>query len=421
MNPCKCLILLSFLAFSAGAVLAAPAATAVTPGNSGPEQPAWALTVPAGKVVEWRRHIHQNPELSHREINTSNYIASVLSALGNIEVRRPAGNSVIGVLRGSRPGRTVAFRADMDALPVLEETGLPFASRVKGVSHACGHDTHIAMLLGTAATLSGMQKELRGTVYFVFQHAEETSPGGAEEIIKSGALKGVDAIFGLHVVPGYPAGHIGLLPKGGATTAFDVYNITINGKGSHGSMPQLGIDPIVAGAEIVTALQTIVSRNAPPGEMAVVTVGKFRAGDAPNIIPDRAELAVSTRSVAEPVRKLLAERIQAVVENVARAHGATYRLDRSVGPPAIRNDAALADLAKNAAVKALGAGMVFDAPRMNFSEDFAYYSGVAPVYYMILGIGPGAVNHNPRFNPDETALPCGVKVQTRIILDYLGR
>ncbi|MBD0288465.1 MAG: amidohydrolase [Flavisolibacter sp.] len=371
------------------------------------------------KVIEWRRYIHQNPELSFKETATAEYVAGILKSFGNIEVRRPAKTSVLGILKGAKSGKTVAFRADMDALPVQEETGLPFASKVPGVSHACGHDAHTAMLLGTAAVLSKLQKDLAGTVYFIFQHAEEQDPGGALDIINSGALKGVDAVFGMHVLPNFPVGHIGILPKGAASTSADGFYLTIQGKGSHGSMPQLGVDPVVTGAEIVTALQTIVSRNITPGEMAVVTIGKFQSGDAPNVIPDKAELAASVRSVTDSSRKLIEQRIRSMVDHIAKANGAAYKLDYILSYPAIQNDSALVDFARTAADKALGAARVFAAPLMTASEDFSHYRKVAPVCFVNLGVGPGVANHNPKFNLDESALANGVKAQVQIILDFL--
>ena len=196
--------------------------------------PSWVENIPEGEVIQWRRHIHQNPELSFEQVNTSNYVAQLLESFGNIEVIRPTKTSVIGILKGNTPGKTVAFRADMDALPVQEETGLSFASTNVNVSHACGHDAHTAMLLGTAKTLSQMRDEIKGTVYFLFQHVEEQAPGGALEIIESGALKDVDAFFGMHVLPDYPVGNVGILPDGAASTTSDGFFLTINGKGSHG-------------------------------------------------------------------------------------------------------------------------------------------------------------------------------------------
>lgn len=374
----------------------------------------------AKDAVKWRHHIHQNPELSFEEYKTSNYVADLLASFGHIEVLRPTKTSVIGILRGGKPGKTVGFRADMDALPVQEQTGFSFASKTPGVSHACGHDMHTAMLLGTARVLSSMQKELPGTVYFIFQPGEEKSPGGALPIIKSGALKGVDAIFGAHVMPNEPAGSIGILPAGAASSASEGFFLTIQGKGSHGSMPQMGVDPIVTGAEIVMALQTVVSRSATPGDMAVVTVGKFQSGNAPNVIPDKAELGASIRSVTPETRKLLEERIRTIIDHVCKANGAQYKLDYALGYPSIQNDAALRELVKKAAIEAVGEKNVFDAPRIPASEDFSYYAQVAPTYFITVGSGDGPANHNPGFKADDGAILNGIKTEVQIILDYLN-
>lgn len=381
----------------------------------------WIKNIHESEVIEWRRHIHQNPEMSYKEVNTSNYVADLLKSFGNIEVIRPTKTSVIGILKGAKPGRTVAFRADMDALPVQEETGLTFTSVHNNVSHACGHDAHTAMLLGTAKVLSEMKDQIKGTVYFVFQHAEEQDPGGAKEIVKSNALKEVGAFFGMHVIPNYPVGHIGILPDGAASTTSDGFFLTINGKGSHGSMPQLGTDPIIIGAEIVNALQTVVSRNITPGEMAVVTIGKFQSGDAPNVIPDKAELVASIRTISEPTRQLVENRIKTIIENIVEAHGASYELEYIHSYSAIQNDPALNSIVKASAIKALGEEKAFDAPRMTASEDFSYYKEVAPVCFIILGVGDGAANHNPKFNLDEKALKNGVIAEVQIVLDYLNQ
>lgn len=371
------------------------------------------------KVIEWRRHIHQHPELSFEEKNTSAYVDSILKSLGNIQVTHPTPTSVLGILKGNKPGKTVAFRADMDALPVQEETGLPFASVIPNVSHACGHDVHTALLLGTASVLSKMQKEIQGTVYFIFQPGEEKAPGGAQGIIQSGALKGVDAIFGLHIVPDFPAGHIGILPVGAASTASDGFFLTIYGKGSHGSMPQLGIDPIVVGADLVMSLQTVISRNVNPDEMAVISIGKFQSGNAANVIPPTAELAATIRTVTDSTRQFISKRIKNMTEYITKAYGATYDLNYVFSYPAIENNAALCALAEKAAIQVLGPEEVSQVPRMPASEDFSYYKEVAPICFFVLGVGKGVANHNPKFNPDENAFTNGVKTEVQIILDYL--
>lgn len=380
----------------------------------------WVNTIPEKDLIKWRRHFHENPELSYQEKETSQYVENVLKGLGNIEILKPAKTGVIGILKGAKPGKTVAFRADMDALPLQEETGLPFASKNSNISHACGHDAHTAMLLATATTLSKMQNQITGTVYFIFQHAEEQAPGGALDIVDSKALEKVDAFFGMHVLPNYPVGHIGILPDGAASTTSDGFYLTIIGKGSHGSMPHLGIDPIVVGAEIVTASQTIVSRSTPPGEMAVVTIGKFQSGEAPNVIADKAELAASIRTTSDETRKLVENRVKSLIENITKAHGATYDLDYILSYPAIQNDVTLNEKAKKSAIKILGSNKVFDAPIMTASEDFSYYNQVAPTCFMVLGVGDGVANHNPKFNLNEEALINGVKAQVQTILDYLN-
>lgn len=372
------------------------------------------------RVIQWRRHIHRHPELSFEEYRTAAFVDSLLRSMGGIEVSRPTPTSVVGILRGGKPGKTIGLRADMDALPVEEETHLPFASVVDGVSHACGHDAHTAILLGTASVLAPMKDTLPGTVYFIFQPGEEKAPGGAKGIIASGALKGLDAIFGLHLTPNFPVGHIGILPAGAASTASDGFLLTIHGKGSHGSMPQLGIDPIVVGSDLVLSLQTIISRNVDPAEMAVLSVGKFQAGNAPNVIPPTAELGATIRTVSDTTRHLIAERVKAMVEYTAKAYGATYDLNYIFSYPAIQNDAALCELARRAAVQALGAAKVAGVPRMSASEDFSYYREVAPICFLLLGVGDGPANHNPKFNPDEKAFIDGVKTEVRIVLDYLG-
>ena len=342
----------------------------------------WAKNVPAEDVTKWFRHIHQNPEVSFKEENTSKYVEQVLKSIPNLEIIKPAKTSVIGVLKGGKPGKTVAFRADMDALPMDEATGLPYSSKVKGVAHTCGHDAHTAMLLGTASTLAKMRDQVNGTVYFIFQHAEETPPGGAIDIVNSGALKGVEAFFGMHVLPNFPVGHVGILPEGNASTAQDIFNLTIIGKGSHGSSPHLAIDPIVVGSAIVSAMQTIVSRNVTPGDMTVISVGQFQAGNSPNVIPAEAKLAATIRTTSEETRKMVETRIKELVESITKAYGATYKLDYINAYPAIKNDAALNSHAKNSAATVLGKDQIFNAPMMTASEDFSYYGKIAPVSFI---------------------------------------
>ncbi|MGE9616886.1 MAG: M20 metallopeptidase family protein [Solitalea-like symbiont of Acarus siro] len=385
-----------------------------------PQNLYWTKYIPTQKVIQWRRHIHENPELSFKEVNTALYVENILNSLGNIEIVKPTKTSVIGILHGAKPGKVVAFRADMDALPVQEETGLPYASKVAQVSHACGHDTHTAMLLGTASVLSKIQKDVKGTIYFIFQHAEESLPGGAREIIETGVLNKVQAFFGMHIMPGPSIGSIGVMPAGPASTASDRFNLKIIGKGAHGSMPNLSIDPIVIGAQVVNNLQTIVSRNVEPGNLAVLTIGKFHSGKAVNVIPDKAELGGSIRTITEDVRQLMATNIKRVIDNTIKAQGATYELKYTFGYNSIVNDKALVDLSRQSAIKAVGAKHVKDIPMMTASEDFSYYRKIAPICFLILTSGQGPINHNAKFNPSEDAFVNGIKTQVQILLDYLG-
>lgn len=380
----------------------------------------WQQSIPEQKVIEWRRYLHENPELSFEEHETSKYIANLLESFDHIEVRRPTETSVLGILKGNKPGKTVAFRADIDAIPVPEAPDLhDFTSKVEGISHTCGHDAHTAILLGTAYTLSKMQEEIEGTVVFLFQHAEEVPPGGALDIIASGAIDQVDAFFGMHIIPDIPSGYVGILPAIGSTTS-DLFELTIFGKGTHGSMPHMGIDPIVIGSEIVTSIQSHLTRQTPPDQTTVVSVGKFQAGDVANVIPEKAELAATIRTSSQETRELVEKSIRTTIDNIVKSYNGTYELDYQEGYPAIENDEYLTDIVRQSAREAIGDERVFDAPAMMASEDFANYRQIAPISYFILGIGDGPANHNPAFNPDESSFSNGVKVQVQTILNYLS-
>ena len=381
-------------------------------------------TIPSEKIIAWRRHFHENPELSFEETGTAQFIYDTLQSFPGLEVTRPTKTSVVGILKGGAgSGKTIALRADIDALPVGEETELPYKSTVPGVMHACGHDTHAAMLLGAASVLSSLQKDLRGTVKFLFQHAEEKPPGGAVEIMQSGILDDVDHIFGMHIIPNLPAGHLGIL-RGTATTSADGFFLTIKGRGSHASMPQLSIDPIMIGSQIVTALYEIVSRNVTPGEKTVLSIGEFVSGQMPNVIPDTAKLSASIRTVTAATRSLMEERVKTLITGICKMHGADFDLNYMLGYGAVHNDDTLCDIAKAAAIRALGADNVFEAPQLPASEDFAAYTDKLSGCYMILGGGTAAegcgfANHNPKFNIIESAMFNGTKTEVQIVLDLL--
>lgn len=381
----------------------------------------WEKHIPTQKIIEWRRYLHQHPELSFQEVKTSKYVEDILKSFGNIQTIRPTPTSVIGILKGKKPGKTVAMRADIDGIPVQEQENLHnFVSKVKGVSHTCGHDAHTAILLATASTLSKIQQEIEGTIYFIFQHAEEVPPGGAIEIVNSGKINDVDAFFGMHIIPDIPAGKIGILPKIGSTTS-DVFELTIIGKGTHGSMPHLGIDPIIIGAEIVGSLQSHITRQTPPDQTTVVSVGKFQAGEVANVIPETASLAATIRTSSAQTRELVEKGIKSTIDNIVKSYNGTYELDYQKGYPAIENDEDLNSLVQKSAIEAIGESNVFNAPAMMASEDFANYRKIAPISYFILGIGPGPANHNPGFNPEESSFIAGVKTQVQILLNYLDK
>ena len=386
----------------------------------------WIEKIPAEKMIEWRRHLHQNPELSFKEFETSQFIYDTLSTFPNLEITRPTKTSVVAKLvGGAGKGKTIALRADIDALPVTEESDVEFKSKNDGVMHACGHDTHTTMLLGAAYVLSNMKDELAGTVKFIFQHAEELTPGGAKELVDAGVIADVDEIYGIHIMPNLEVGSIGVV-SGNATTAADGFFLKIQGKGSHASTPELSIDPIVVGSEMVMALQTVVSRSVKPSEMAALSIGEFHSGQAPNIIADTAKLSCSIRTTNDEVRDLIEKRVKEIIEHVAAAHGATYELNYVRGYSALYNTPELAEKAKAAAIKVLGEKLVYDSPMLMASEDFSAYTKVIPGCFLFLGGGTaeqgcGFMNHNPKFRIVEDAMFSGTKVEVQIVLDLLGK
>ncbi|WP_019244295.1 MULTISPECIES: amidohydrolase [Bacillus] len=386
----------------------------------------WINQIPTEKIVEWRRHIHQNPELSFKEYKTAQYIYDTLSTFPNLEITRPTETSVVATLAGGAgEGKIIALRADIDALPMQEESNVEFKSINDNIAHTCGHDTHTAMLLGTASVLSNMKDEIAGTVKFIFQHAEELTPGGAQQLVDAGVLEGVDEIYGIHILPRLKEGSLGVT-SGYATTAADGFFLKIQGKGSHASTPELSIDPIVVGSEIVMALQTVVSRSVKPSEMAVLSIGEFHSGQAPNIIADTATLSCSIRSLHDEVRDLMESRVKKIIENVTASHGATYELDYIRGYSALYNTPELAAKAKESAIRVLGEELVYDSPMLMASEDFSAYAKVIPACFLWLGGGTeeqgcGYMNHHPKFKVMEEAMFNGTKVEVQLILDILGK
>jgi amidohydrolase len=394
-----------------------------------------------GKVVAWRRDIHQHPELSNRETRTAELVANHLRALG-LEVRTGVAHTgVVGVLRGGKPGPVVALRADMDALPVTEEVEVPFASKVRttyngqdvGVMHACGHDAHTAMLMGVAEVLAGLRRDLPGTVKFIFQPAEEGAPtgerGGASLMIEEGVLDDPkpSAIFGLHVLP-FAAGEIRYRP-GGIMASADAFRIVVRGRQTHGAQPWNGIDPIVVASQIVLGLQTITSRQVDlTASPAVVTVGAINGGVRFNIIPDSLVMLGTIRTFDTAVRNDIHQRVRRTAEAIAQSAGATAQVVIDTTTAVTYNDPALTERMLPSLRRAAGSNHVVLGQPVTPAEDFSRYQQRIPGMFFFLGITPpgtdpakAAPNHSPRFFVDEAALPVGVKAMASLAVDYLSR
>lgn len=364
-------------------------------------------------VVRWRRQIHRHPEFGFAEHETSALVERELRAAG-VDVRRVAGTGIVGTLAGASPGRTVALRADMDALPVQERPGLDFASEIPGAMHACGHDAHTAMLLGAAVSLARERASLRGAVRFIFQPAEE-GPGGAKPMIEAGALRSpdVDVAAMLHVWPTLPAGSIGLR-AGAMTASCDDFDIRIEGRGGHAGYPHHAVDTIPIAAEIVGALQTIASREIDPLKAIVIAIGRIDGGYRRNVVADATTLSGTIRCLDEGVRASIPERIERIVAGICAAHRASHVITFDFGYPSVRNDAALAAkvLALARGVPEVGDVVELDAPTMG-AEDFAYFADAVPGCMIRLGCAspddprPASL-HSPEFSLDERALATGV-------------
>ena len=389
-------------------------------------------------VIEWRRHIHQNPELSNREYKTAEYISKHLTDLG-LEVQTGiAHTGVVAILEGATPGPVVALRADMDALPVTERTPIPFKSTAigeyqgnqVGVMHACGHDTHVAILMGVAQILTELKDKVNGTVKFIFQPAEEGAPageeGGAELMVKEGILKNpnVDAIFGLHISDATPVGMI-TYREGGIMASSNTFQITVNGKQAHGSAPWSGVDPIVTSAQIINNLQTIISRNMElTNEAAVVTVGQIHGGVRSNIIPEEVFMEGTIRALDNDMRDAIFERIKTIAIKTAEANGATAEVTISPGYPITYNDPELTRKMVPTLQKTAGENMVVTMPAITGAEDFSFFQEQIPGLYFFLGGlpegGTPAGHHTPDFYIDESGLELGVRSLSHLVIDYFA-
>jgi amidohydrolase len=393
-----------------------------------------------GKVVAWRRDIHRNPELGNREVRTAKLVADHLRSLG-IEVKTGVGHTgVVGVLRGGMPGPVVALRADMDALPVTEQVNVLFASKAKtqyngqevGVMHACGHDNHVAILMGVAEMFAGMKSQLPGTVKLIFQPAEEGAPageeGGADLMIREGAMQDPkpDAIFGLHVSSQANVGQI-RYRSGTAMAATDRLLITVTGKQTHGAIPWSGVDPIVIASQIVLGLQTIVSRQIDVTRApSIITIGRIQGGVRNNIIPDEVQLEGTIRTFDQDVRSDVQRRIQLTAQSIAQSGGADAKVEIFPGLPVTFNDPALTERMIPTLTRVAGANNAVIGPLQTMAEDFSYFQKLVPGLFIFLGsVSPGLApetspaNHSPLYAVDEAVLPLGMRALANLAADFL--
>ncbi len=391
------------------------------------------------QVIEWRRYFHQNPELSNREYNTAKKIAAHLQALG-LEVQTDiALTGVVGILKGKRPGKVLALRADIDALPVTERNDLPFKSEVvttfrgveTGVMHACGHDTHIAILMGVAQVLAS-NNDFAGTIKFIFQPAEEGAPpgeeGGAELMVKEGVLKNpdVDAIFGLHISSMQPVGTLAYKP-GGIMAASQSFEIEVKGKQTHGSMPWGGIDPIMTAVKIIDGLQTIISRESPlTQEAAVLSIGKISGGVRSNIIPESVSIVGTLRTLDKDMQKMINRRMEEMVPAIAKAYRAEATIDIAKGYPITYNDPALTAKMLPTLQSVAGKDRVMEIKAITGAEDFSFFAEEVPgLYFFLGGMAVGETeafpHHTPDFKIDDSGMLLGVKTFVQLSMDYLNK
>ncbi|MBB1593904.1 amidohydrolase [Achromobacter sp. UMC46] len=457
MQSRKTLFRLAPLALAAHLLMAGPAAAQSAPGTQGPLAPAPDAALSAqidqrakaieDKLIAWRRDIHQHPELGNQESRTAKLVADHLRALGMDVKTGVAGTGVVAVLKGGKPGPVVALRADMDALPVKEQVDVPFASKAKGtylgkevdVMHACGHDTHTAILMATAEVLAGMKDQLPGSVKFIFQPAEESPADfepdgkkiwGAKMMVQEGVLENpkVDAIFGLHVSSAYPAGWLSWR-SGPAMAAADQFWIDVTGKQTHGARPWSGIDPIVVSSQIILGLQTIPSRQINSMlEPAVITVGAIHGGNRMNIVPDNVAMTGTIRTYDEGMKKDIHQRITRTAEMIAQSAGAKADVRVVELYNATVNNPALTEKMGSTLRRVAGEGNYGLQPKSTASEDFSFYQEKVPGMFFYLGVTPkgtdvekAAPNHSPRFYVDESGLINGVRALSNLTIDYMAR
>lgn len=375
------------------------------------------------QVVNWRRYLHENPELSFQEIQTSQFVYETLETFGNLELSRPTKTSVMARLIGSKPGKVIALRADMDALPIQEETGLPFSSKNKGMMHACGHDGHTAMLLGAAKVLSTLKEEISGEIRFFFQHAEELIPGGAQEMVKAGVTEGVDVVVGLHLASQTPLGRFNTM-YGPAMAAADLFDVVIQGKGGHASAPQDTIDPVAIAVQLINGINQFISRKVNPAQPVVLSVTKIQGSQAHNIIPDSVTFGGSVRTFDPKIRKQIPQWIEQYVKGLTEANECSYKMNYQYGYSAVVNEENITSLVEQTIIEEFGEENCFRGePRMG-SEDFSAFSNEVPGCFAFLGAGSenkeeNFPHHHPKFMIKEEALELGVKFYVKTALNYL--
>lgn len=378
----------------------------------------------APQVVAWRRHLHQHPEVAFHEVATSQFIANTLAGIPGLTITRPTATSVVAELTGGLPGPRIAVRADIDALPIHEENTVPYRSTVDGVMHACGHDGHTAIVLGLATLLAELRAQLPGSVRFIFQHAEELSPGGAEELVEHGVMDDVAQVIGLHLWASMPVGRIGII-AGPAMAAPDTFQCQIIGRGGHAAMPHDAVDPIAIGAQIVSALQHVVSRTVNPLDPAVLSVTQFMAGTTFNVIPGSAMLAGTVRTFDANLRRTIPAQMERIIAGLTAAFGATYEFTYEPGYRPVVNDAALAARLTRVVENTFGADTLIDERPTMGGEDFSAYQQRAPGVFAFIGarndaVGAAWPHHHPQFEIDERSLDVGLRYLTAATLELLS-
>lgn len=375
------------------------------------------------EIIAWRRDFHEHPELSFEEKRTSKLVAEFLKGCGMEVKENVNGHGVIADLIGAQNGPTIALRADMDALPIQEETGLPYASTVPGVMHACGHDGHTAILMGAAKLLFAQKDKIKGNVRFIFQPAEEVNPGGASGMIREGVLNGVDAVFGLHLWSELPVGTFRTC-YGPMMAATDRFQIIIEGKGGHGGMPHKTIDSIVIASQLVMSTQQIISRNIDPLESAVITFGELKSGTAFNVIANKAVLEGTVRSFSPEVRETLQKKLEDLTEGLEKIYGASITIDYQCGYPAVINHEREVDIILDVAQGVFGSENIGIMKPNMVGEDFSYYLKEIPGAFCFVGAGdpskPVYPHHHPRFHIDEHVLPLAAEWFYQLVMKYLG-